>query len=123
MTKSCYGGTGAPNHIGTTDLQKKFSDGALVYADGTNSGIALDNIQIQDNGTLTFSVSFADLSGQKLWETSNNSSFSADTMAYDLATAADGTMYLLSTTAYSATLYRVEEDETLTAVSKPFSGN
>ena len=123
LTKSCYGGTGAPNHIGTTDLQKKFSDGALVYADGTNSGIALDNIQIQDNGTLTFSVSFADLSGQKLWETSNNSSFSADTMAYDLATAADGTMYLLSTTAYSATLYRVEEDETLTAVSKPFSGS
>lgn len=123
LTKSCYGGTGAPNHIGTTDLQKKFSDGALVYADGTNSGIALDNIQIQDNGTLTFSVSFADLSGQKLWETSDNSSFSADTMAYDLATAADGTMYLLTTTAYSATLYRVEEDETLTAVSKPFSGS
>lgn len=123
LTKSCYGGTGVPNHIGTTDLQKKFSDGALVYADGTNSGIALDNIQIQDDGTLTFSVSFADLSGQKLWETSDNSSFSANTMAYDLATAADGTMYLLTTTAYSATLYRVEEDETLTAVSKPFSGS
>lgn len=123
LTKSCYGGEGAPNHIGTTDLQKKFSDGALVYADGTNSGIALDNIQIQDDGTLTFSASFADLSDQKLWETSDNISFSADTMAYDLATAADGTMYLLSTTAYSATLYRVEDDETLTAVSKPFSGN
>ena len=123
LTKSCYGGTGAPNHIGTTDLQKKFSDGALVYADGTNSGIALDNIQIQDDGTLTFSASFADLSDQKLWETSDNISFSADTMAYDLATAADGTMYLLSTTAYSATLYRVEDDETLTAVSKPFSGS
>ena len=123
LTKSCYGGTGAPNHIGTTDLQKKFSDGALVYADGTNSGIALDNIQIQDDGTLTFSASFADLSDQKLWETSDNISFSADTMAYDLATAADGTMYLLSTTAYSATLYRVEDDETLTAFSKPFSGS
>lgn len=123
LTKSCYGGTGAPNHIGTTDLQKKFSDGALVYADGTNSGIALDNIQIQDDGTLTFSASFADLSDQKLWETSDSISFSADTMAYDLATAADGTMYLLSTTAYSATLYRVEDDETLTAVSKPFSGS
>lgn len=123
LTKSCYGGEGAPNHIGTTDLQKKFSDGALVYADGTNSGIALDNIQIQDDGTLTFSASFADLSDQKLWETSDNISFSADTMAYDLATAADGTMYLLSTTAYSATLYRVEEDETLTAVSKSFSGS
>lgn len=123
LTKSCYGGTGAPNHIGTTDLQKKFSDGALVYADGTNSGIALDNIQIQDDGTLTFSASFADLSDQKLWETSDNISFSTDTMAYDLATAADGTMYLLSTTAYSATLYRVEDDETLTAVSKPFSGS
>ena len=123
LTKSCYGGTGAPNHIGTTDLQKKFSDGALVYADGTNSGIALENIQIQDDGTLTFSASFADLSDQKLWETSDNISFSADTMAYDLATAADGTMYLLSTTAYSATLYRVEDDETLTAFSKPFSGS
>lgn len=123
LTKSCYGGEGAPNHIGTTDLQKKFSDGALVYADGTNSGIALDNIQIQDDGTLTFSASFADLSDQKLWETNDNISFSADTMAYDLATAADGTMYLLSTTAYSATLYRVEDDETLTAVSKPFSGS
>jgi len=41
LTRSCYGGENAPDYIGTTDLQKGVADGALVYSDGTNSGIAL----------------------------------------------------------------------------------
>ncbi|CDE34400.1 m6 family metalloprotease domain protein [Ruminococcus sp. CAG:403] len=122
LTRSYYGGTGAPESIGTTDLQKTFADGALVYEDGTNSGIALDNIQIQENGTLTFSATFADVSEKQLWQTAEHLTLPSDLHAYDLIADENGTLYFIAASDTTATLYQMEEDQ-IKAISTPFSGS
>lgn len=122
LTRSCYGGTNAPDHIGTTDLEKTFAEDALVYADGTNSGIALDQIQILGDGTLQFTVSFADVSGMQLWETVPDTDAIASANGYDMATDETGALYLFSASENAATLYQADETDHFSAVSIPLSG-
>ena len=121
LTRSCYGGTDAPDHIGTTDLQKTFADGALVYTDGTNSGISINNISIKDDGTLDFSVEFADVSDKHLWTAVSGIDFPESQQSYDMTTGNDGNLYYLSATANSMTLYKIENDK-LQSVTSPFKG-
>lgn len=122
LTRSCYGGENAPDYIGTTDLQKGVADGALVYSDGTNSGIALSDIQIQENGTLTFSAEFADVSEKQLWQAVSNVTLPAGQYNYDFTKGTDGELYLFSASSGAASLYKLENDA-LTAVSTPLSKN
>lgn len=122
LTRSCYGGTNAPDSIGTTDLTKTFQDGALVYSDGTNSGIALDDIQIQPDGTLTFSASFADVSDRQLWQSVCDVPTSQELQSYDMCTGSDGSVYLASASDSGTVLYRLDGD-TLTPVSTAISGS
>ncbi len=122
LKRSNYGGTDAPNTIGSTDLEKTFLDGALVYTDGTNSGIALDNIQINDDGTLSFSASFADVSDRQLWQTVDDSTFSQEMTGYDMCTADNDNLFLFCAAENSGTLYQMQNDK-LQAVSTPLSGN
>ncbi|WP_302933042.1 dockerin type I domain-containing protein [Ruminococcus callidus] len=121
LTRSCYGGKNAPDSIGSTDLESTFADGALVYSDGTNSGIALHDIQLNGDGTLSFSADFADVSDRLLWQTVDSVNFPADQTGYDMVTGDDGKLYLLSANTDGATLYCVEND-TLQPVSTVLSG-
>lgn len=110
LTRSCYGGKNAPDSIGSTDLESTFADGALVYSDGTNSGIALHDIQLNGDGTLSFSADFADVSDRLLWQNVDSVNFPADQTGYDMVTGDDGKLYLLSANTDGATLYCVEND-------------
>lgn len=53
--------------FGSTDLSKNMSDNALVYSDGSNSGIVIKNVGSSSGDTITFDVEFADLSGIDYW--------------------------------------------------------
>lgn len=122
LKRSNYGGADAPDSIGSTDLEKTFLDGALVYTDGTNSGIALNNIQINGDGTLSFSASFADVSDRQLWQTIDAAVLPSKTSGYDMCTSDSGNLFLFCTAENSGTLYQMQNDK-LQAVSTPLSGN
>lgn len=121
LFSSNYGGTNAPDFVGSLDWNADISDGALVYSNGTNSGILISDI-VMDEDSLTFSVDFADVSETKLWE-----SISSDSLdgykPYQLETSADGTVYLIAADDAYAMIYKVEGSE-LTKVGQPLgSGN
>ena len=56
--------------VGLEDLEKTYSDGALTYSDGSNSGIVINNINVTDTN-LTFDVQIPDSSTLDLWENTN----------------------------------------------------
>lgn len=44
------------DHIGSLNTYDGMEDGALVYKDGTNSGIAIRNVKKLQDGSMTFDV-------------------------------------------------------------------
>lgn len=91
--------------IGNTDLSATISDGALVFSDGTNSGIKISNIGSAGD-TISCDIEFADTSTIETWNyygdspqisTEDSSEISADV---DL----DGNMYVLHTGYNTATV-------------------
>lgn len=106
---SNYGGENAPNSVGSLDWNAGITDGALVYSNGTNSGIRISNI-VMNEDSLTFSVDFADTSEVKLWESVNSDSL-GERKPYQLASSADGTVYLIASNSAYATLYRLDDKE------------
>ncbi|MDE6020166.1 MAG: hypothetical protein K2H01_04090 [Ruminococcus sp.] len=121
LFSSNYGGENTSNSVGSLDWNADITDGALVYSNGTNSGIRISDI-VMNEESLTFSVDFADFSEVKLWQ-----SISSDNLGeykpYQLASAADGTVYLIASNDSSAKLYRFDGEE-LTDIGKPVgSGN
>lgn len=118
---SAYGGTDAPDSIGSLDWSAGIADGALVYSNGTNSGICISDI-VMDEESLTFTVAFADTSDAKLWESINSDSLGAY-LPYEMAASPDGTVYMITSDSKNAVLYRIDDDR-LTPTGKPLgSGN
>lgn len=116
LFSSNYGGENAPDSVGSLNLNADITDGALVYSNGTNSGIRISNIMMNDEA-LTFSVEFADISDAKLWE-----SISSDNLEtckpYQLAVSEDGTAYLIASDDSYAMLYKFNGNE-LTKLGRP----
>lgn len=106
LFKSNYGGENAPDSVGSLDWNAGITDGALVYSNGTNSGIRLSDI-VMDEDELTFTVEFADTSGVKLWESIGSENMGAQ-KPYQLAISADGTVYMIAADDSSAMLYRYD---------------
>ena len=106
---SCYGGEGNADHIGTTDPAAGFADGALVYSDGTNSGIALEHITI-DGDTLSFDVTFAAHDPQVHW-LSVAADLPETAQALDMA-GANGTVWLTAADSSTIRLFTVSEKGT-----------
>ena len=103
ISVSNYGGTNAPDSVGSLDWNADISDNALVYSNGTNSGIYIHNITMNENA-LTFSVDFADVSDTRLWETVNCDS--GNNKPYQLATSEDNTLYMIASDNSYAQLYK-----------------
>lgn len=107
LFRSNYGGENAPDSVGSLDWNADITDGALVYSNGTNSGIRISDI-VMNEDSLTFSVDFADTAEVKLWE-----SVSSDSLGkykpYQLASSADGTVYLIASDDAYAALYRFND--------------
>ena len=106
---SNYGGTNAPASVGSLDRNATIKDGALVYSTGTNSGILISDITINEE-SLTFSVDFADVSDMKLWESISNDNLGTD-KPYQLATAEDSTVYLIASDNTHAQLYQFDNNQ------------
>ncbi|MDE6834579.1 MAG: hypothetical protein K2J39_10115, partial [Ruminococcus sp.] len=104
---SCYGGTNAPDSVGSSDWNADITDNALVYSNGTNSGIYIHDITMNED-TLTFSVDFADVSDTELWQSVNYNS--GNNKPYQLATSDDNTVYLITSDNNKAELYKVDNN-------------
>lgn len=116
LFSSNYGGENAPDSVGSLDWNADITDGALVYSNGTNSGICISDI-VMDETSLTFSVDFADTAETKLWESVSSESLGVSS-PYELAASADGTVYMITSDDAHAVLYRMD-GKALTAVGEP----
>ncbi|MDE5946016.1 MAG: dockerin type I repeat-containing protein, partial [Oscillospiraceae bacterium] len=116
LFSSNYGGENAPDSVGSLNLNADITDGAIVYSNGTNSGIRISNI-IMNEKSLTFSVEFADMSDAKLWESINGNNLET-CKPYQLASSEDGTVYMIASDDSYATLYKFDGKE-LTKLGQP----
>lgn len=115
LSQSNYGGAGSPNEIGSLDLSAGVADGALVYSDGTNSGIRLSEITMNGE-SLSFAAEFAPVADQELWKSAANASPLAGTSSLDLAVSESGVVHLFCENESGGTLYRLS-DGALTRIS------
>ncbi|MDE5765314.1 MAG: hypothetical protein K2I00_10215 [Ruminococcus sp.] len=106
---SNYGGENAPDSVGSLESNADITDGALVYSNGTNSGIKISDIMMNEE-TLTFSVEFADISDAELWESISSENLGTYKPC-QLATSEDGTVYIIASDDSSAILYKFDGKE------------
>lgn len=96
------------NSVGTTDLTKGFSDGALVYSDGSNSGIKITATQ-DGTDSCTFELTFADYNADKsAWKNVSGSDGSTLQSIID-STGGDpyaNTLATDGTNIYAAVIYK-----------------
>jgi M6 family metalloprotease-like protein len=85
--------------FGSTDMSKTIKDNAIVFSDGTNSGIQISDIGIAGD-TISFKVSFADYNSVETWSTvADTSDLGSDySRVASIDTDSNGTPYVLYTT-------------------------
>lgn len=66
LSNSATRPAGVASSVGSTDLSATITDGALVYSDGTNSGIKVEVVG-EGSASSTFKLSFADYSNDDYW--------------------------------------------------------
>lgn len=57
--------------IGSSDLSSTLQDGALTFSDGSNSGIVISNVGSSSGDSISFDLSFPDLTTSDLWKNTN----------------------------------------------------
>ena len=105
---SAYGSENAPKEIGSLDFSDGVSQGALVYSNGTNSGIKISNISLQDD-TATFDVQFSNTTDAKLWNTITDTSNFTDVSSVDM-TILNEVPYMVTSNGSSATVSYLKDD-------------
>lgn len=105
---SAYGSENAPKEIGSLEFSDGVSQGALVYSNGTNSGIKISNISLQ-NDTATFNVQFADTTQANLWNTITDTSSFTDVSSVDMTTFNE-VPYMVTSNGLYATVSYLKED-------------
>ncbi len=89
---------------GSTDPAKGLTDGAITYADGSNSGIVIGNVGSAGGDQITFDITFTDNSDYwKLISTEQDNNDTSTAIASCLDD--DGTMYYLQTKSNGTYLY------------------
>lgn len=111
---------------GSSDLSKSLADGAITYADGTNSGIVISNVGSADGDTITFDISFTDIDETEYWKLISTEQPDNDTSVSSASYLdEDGTMYFIqqkgNTPGSSAYLYQYS-GQTWTRVGSAPSG-
>ncbi|QNM05883.1 metallopeptidase domain-containing protein [Qiania dongpingensis] len=81
--------------IGNGDMTKGASEGAIVYSDGSNSGITIDGIVTNEDGTVSFDVHYGDTESLDLWKKDAASIPECSSTMMDMVQASDGTIYML----------------------------
>lgn len=104
---SNYGGEGMLTEIGSLDFSDDITNGALVYSDGTNSGIKLSNITMSED-SLSFYAEFASTEGMDLWQTAAESSSLTGASMLDMTVSENGEIYVLCSENTGASLYTLQ---------------
>ena len=60
--------TGSRTSLGSTDLNAPCTADTIFYSGGSNSGIVIDNVRFNDDGTATFHVEFPLLKEEEYWQ-------------------------------------------------------
>lgn len=122
LYKSCYGGEDCPSEIGSLDFTADFSDNALVYSDGSNSGIKISDITFDDE-SLTFTAEFADTSQVSFWQGANSILPENQTAVYyDIIPSSDGnSMYTAVSDTSGVSVYRLENGKSVNLGTVPDS--
>lgn len=85
LSKSFFSKECGRTSFGNVDMNAKISDNALVYSDGQNSGIVIDNIGSAGD-SISFNVSFADMQNVGVWNNLGGSILSqSDNSVLDMA--------------------------------------
>ncbi len=101
--------------IGHVDPNKKLTDGALTFSDGTNSGIVISNVTRRDDGNnsqMTLDVSIPGVEDYDLWkdtgfiDSNTGSSYKNTSMI-----TCYGTQHLLTNTGGKVQLYKYAQDK------------
>lgn len=102
----------AGKSIGSSDMTKGISDGALCYSDGTNSGIVLKVVSAGD-GTAKIQIEKPDYSSLGLWDAAidGKATFPADGMT-SVQTATVGNRVYAMATGYNITrIYELQDSQ------------
>ncbi len=113
---SNYGGEDRASEIGSLDFNDTIADGALVYSDGTNSGIRLSDITINGD-TLSFNAEFASYENTDLWQTAADASSITNASMLDMAVSDSNEVYILSSHNSYGALYKLSDGK-LTEISR-----
>lgn len=92
---SNYGGEGRLTEVGSLDFNDGIAEGALVYSDGTNSGIKLSDITINGD-TLSFNAEFASYDNLELWQTAADTSAITNASMLDIEVSESNDIFVLS---------------------------
>ena len=65
--------TGSRTSLGSADLNEPCTKDTIFYSGGSNSGIVIDNVRFNDDGTATFHVEFPILKEEKYWQMQGSS--------------------------------------------------
>lgn len=93
---------------GSTDLGASYTSDTLFYADGSNSGIRLSNIQYVGDTQISFDVTFADYDASGVWPSVGESLTSTPRLDPMLCADENDTLYTMTFSGdYDAQLYRL----------------
>ena len=83
---------------GSADAAATLTDGALTYADGTNSGIVISNVGSASGDQITFDITFHDVSADGGYWSSVAEQTTSGLFALDSCMDSDGTVYFMQKT-------------------------
>lgn len=96
ITQSFLSAESGRTSYGSSDLNKSLTDGAITYADGTNSGIVISNVGSADGDTITFDISFTDIEETEHWKLISTEQADSDSSVSCASyLEEDGTMYFV----------------------------
>ncbi len=94
--------------FGSTDPKASLAENAIVYSDGTNSGIVISNVGSNTGDQITFDLTFADFSNEDYWTTVTEHSEYTYRME-DSFMDTDGSLYVLRNDNQSTRLYKYNQ--------------
>lgn len=95
--------------FGSADPAASLAENAIVYSDGTNSGIVIDNVGRSTGDQITFDITFTDLLNRDYWKTVSEHGEDTYRME-DSFMDTDGTLYVLRNSNNSTQLYKYNKD-------------
>lgn len=113
---SNYGGEDRLTEIGSFNFEDGIAEDALVYSDGTNSGIKLSEITM-DGDTLSFKAEFASFEESGLWCTAADTSLLSGAVMIDMGVSESNEVYILSSHNSYGMLCKMNDGE-ITEVSR-----